>query len=305
MEWLRVHPYISAIVAVVVLIIAGGYLVASRAPVAPSGNSLTWEGGTPVAAYQQDETAAQSQTPQQIAQEVIGSQAPATLSLSLAPVSAAASSSFHPTSGSFDYEQLLAQLSTPPAATPASGGNSANQAIAEAYQFIPTGLVATSAPAKKPMAADQQALYGYGNEIGAEIQSFEALHPDEAEVLKDQAEDRTDPTKNAAVVSLGQGLASIGTYMQGMQDVPSDVTSQHNALAQSYLDIGAKLQLIPQAQSDAGFVQAVENYDTAANTFVKNYGAMAQYFSEQGVVFSPQDPGSVFSFTDASGSGGL
>jgi hypothetical protein len=89
-----------------------------------------------------------------------------------------------------------------------------------------------------------------------------------------------------------------------MQNVPSDVETQHTALAQSYVDLGTQLQAVAQTQTDAAFVQAVEKYDTTADTFVKNYGSMAAYFTEQGVSFAPQDPGSVFSFTD-SGGGGL
>jgi len=303
MKWLGAYRYVGALIVVAALIVGGALIVQSRSPVSPSGNSFTWAGGAPISTSP-GTPVPQSSSPQVIAQEVIGTQSVATLSLP--PLSTSTLSSSSPTSDSFNYETLLAELSgSAGATTSTTQNNSSSAVIAQAYEFIPTGLVATSIPAKKPMTADQETLYGYGNEVGGEIQSFEALHTNEAEVLKDQAEDRTDPTKAAALVSLGQGLASIGTYMQQMQDVPPDVTSQHNALAQSYLDIGAKLQLVAQAQSDADFVQAVENYDTSANTFVRNYAGLAQYFSEQGVVFAPQDPGSVFSFTDASAQGGL
>ena len=153
------------------------------------------------------------------------------------------------------------------------------------------------------MTAQQQDLYLYGNAVGGEIQSFETLHTNEVQVLKDQAEDRTDPVKSSAVVSLGQGFASIGVYMQGMQEVPSSVAALHSALAQSYQDIGAKLQLVAKAQSDQDFVQAIEAYDSSADTFVHNYAVLAQYFSAQGVIFSAQDPGSVFSFSNTGGGG--
>lgn len=302
MEWIRAHPYVSVLAAAVVVILAGAALVESRAPVAVSQDTITWSGGAAIPAYQNAQVA-QTPSPQQIAQDVIQPQAPATLSLP--PLSTSTSGVSTQSSGSFNYMQLLAQLSAPsqPAAS-ASQQSSASATINEAYQFIPTGLVATTAPATEPMTADQQALYNYGNEVGGEIQSFEELNTDEAQVLKDQAEDRTNPAKNAAVVSLGQGLASIGTYMQQMQTVPAPVQPLHDALAQSYIDIGNELQLVPQAQTDAQFVQAVENYDSAANTFVQNYAALAQFFSEQGVTFSQGDPGSVFSFTDTSGAGG-
>jgi hypothetical protein len=304
MDRIRLHPFIATLAVAVVVIIAGAAFVVSRAPVAPTQNSLTWGGGTPVSAYQ---SAAQQQSPQQIVQDVIQNRSSATLSLPpLSPASSTSSfSSPSSASNSTDYVALLAQLSGNAQVSAPASQTSANAAITAAYQFIPTGLVATTAPAKKPMTAGQQAIYDYGNSIGGEIQSFEQLNPDEAQILKDQAEDRTDQAKSNALISLGKGFASIGTYMNQMQDVPTSVMPLHSALAQSYLDIGAKLQLVAQAQSDADFVQAIETYDTTANTFVRNYGAMAQFFQEQGIVFAPQDPGSVFSFTDTSGAGGL
>lgn len=299
MEWIRTHPYASALAAAACFIIAIAFVVESRSPLPLSQSTVTWSGGTPVSAYQSGSVGQTS--PQQIAQEVIQNGAQATLTLP--PLATSTYSSFEPTSSSFNYVALLAQLSgNATVSAPAAGGNATNSAIVQAYQFIPAGLIATTAPARKPMTAAQQAIYDYGNEVGGEIQSFENLHTNEARILKDQAEDRSDPTKAAALVSLGQGFASVGTFLQGIQDVPTSAASLHSALAQSYLDIGAKLQLVGQAQGDAAFVQAVENYDAAANTFVHNYGALAQFFTEHGVVFQPQDGGSVFSFSNTGGS---
>lgn len=297
MEWLRAHAHLSLIAFVAVLIVAGAFVVENRSPVAPSQTTVTWGGGLPIS-YQM----LAPQSPQQVAQDLIQNENPATLAL--APL--ASSSPQPPGSDSFNYASLFGELNanTNPA-TSSTANNDASAAISEAYEFIPTGLVATTTQTAQPMTADQKTFYDYGNDIGGEIQSFEELHTDQAQILKDQAEDRTDPTKAAALVSLGQSLASVGTYMQQMQDVPPQAQDLHNALAQSYLDIGAKLQMVAQAQSDADFVQAVETYDTSANTFVHNYAALAQFFSEQGVTFSQQDPGSVFSFSDTSGAGGL
>ncbi len=302
MEWLRRHPYTFTIAIVGVVLIGGALFVESRSPVALSSQSMdTWGGGS-FPAYQAPTT---QQTPQQVAQDVIESQVPATLSLPPLSTSSPAAAPQSAQKNGFDYLAFLSQLSgAQPIPTSVNGTTSANAAITEAYEFIPTGLVATTAPAKKPMTPDQQALYDYGNEVGGEIQSFEELHTNEAQVLKDQAEDRSDPTKAAALVSLAQAFVSVGTYLQQMQDVPADVSSQHKALAQSYIDIGTKLQLVAQAKSDSDFIQAIETYDTTANMFVQNYGALAQFFSARGVVFAPQDPGSVFSFS-GSGGGGL
>jgi hypothetical protein len=301
MEWLRSHPYGAALAAAAVVVIIGAIIVERRSPAALSSSTLTWSGGAAITPYQNGSPSQQSLTPEQIAQEVIQGQAGQSAPLpTLAP---ATTSAVTPNSGSFDYVALLEQISASSSAkTTPTGGSSSTSILSQAYQFIPQGLIAT-APSQKSMAAEQQALYLYGNSVGGEIQSFETLHTNEAQVLKDQAEDRTDPIKADAVVSLGEGLASIGTYMQGMQDVPPSAAALHASLAQSYLDIGAKLQLVAKAQNDVDFVQAVENYDSAADTFVHNYAALAQFFSAQGVVFSAQDPGSVFSFSDTGGGG--
>ncbi|HEV3245271.1 MAG TPA: hypothetical protein VG102_02860 [Candidatus Paceibacterota bacterium] len=304
MQWLRTHLYLATLAAAALLLVGGAAIVTNRAPVAPSQYTDTLSlGGGAVTTY----GSAPAQSPQQIVQEVIQNQAPSSIPLPpFSTSSPAQSAAFAQTSGSFDYEALLAQLSTGGHASSSLQTNdSSNAAIAQAYQFIPTGLVATTAPPKKPMTVDQQTLYDYGNEVGGEIQGVEELHTNESQVIKDQAEDRTDPVKAAAVTSLAQGFTSVGTFMQQMQDVPPAATALNSALAQSYLDIGAKLQLVAQAQSDTGFVQAVETYDSTANTFVRNYAALAQFFSANGVVFAPQDPGSVFSFTETNGVTGL
>jgi hypothetical protein len=303
MEWLRAHPYAATIAAVAVVIVVGVIFIGSHTPAALQSSSITWSGGAPVTAYQNNYSYGQPANPQQIAAEVVQGGQGVNVAIPQIASSTPAQSGFTAPSGSFDYTQLLAALSAQ-GQTRVSGNTTsgnANAVIQEAYQFIPQGLVATTASATKPKTALQQALYDYGNEIGSEIQSFEELHTDQTQVIKDQAEDRTNPAKAAAVVSLGQALASVGTFMQGMQDVPPSVQTLHSALAKSYSDIGAKLQSVAQAESDQDFVQAVETYDTSAGTFVNNYASLAQYFSAQGVVFAQQDPGSVFSFNQSGG----
>jgi hypothetical protein len=303
MEWLRAHPYLATIAGVAIVIVVGAIFVESHTPAALQNSSITWSGGTPVTGYQSDNSYGQPASPQQIAQKVVQGGQGVNVAIPQIASSTAPQAGFTPPSGSFNYTELLAALSAQGqthVSVNTTSGNS-NSVIQEAYQFIPQGLVAGTTSAAKAKTPQQEALYEYGNEVGSEIQSFEELHTDQAEVIKDQAEDRTDPTKAAAVVSLGQALESVGTFMQGMQEVPPSVQSLHSALAKSYLDIGAKLQLVAQAQSDQAFVQAVETYDTSAGTFVGNYASLAQYFSAQGVVFAQQDPGSVFSFNQSDG----
>jgi len=297
MAWLRLHPYLFAIGVAGALVVIGALVVVNRSPETLSPSTLTWQGGVPLSVYQSGTSTQSSLTPEQIAEEVIEGQSG---SFALPSLSPATSSPDTSNSGSINYVTLLAQLSASSSAKTSSGTSSSSSILSQAYQFIPQGLIATSLQPKK-MTASQQELYLYGNVVGGEIQSFETLHTNQAQILKDQAEDRTNPVKAAALVNLGQDLASIGVFMQGMQDVPTSVGALHSALVQSYEDIGAKLQLIAKTQTDATFVQAVENYDTSVNTFIHNYATLAEYFSAQGVVFSSQDPGNVFTFSETGG----
>ena len=169
-----------------------------------------------------------------------------------------------------------------------------------AYAFIPTGLVSIETPKKR--TALQNSLYQYGNDVGSYIQSFEQENPNESQVLWDQAQDRTDAGKAAALTQLAQSLSSLGTTLAQMDgpdqsEVPSQLVSAHDALAKSYQDLGTKLALVPKTQSDADFVAAVNAYDVSAQAFTKNYVNMANLFVAYGVTFASGDPGSVFTFT--------
>lgn len=295
MEWFRAHPYASAIACVGALVVAGTLIVRSHAPRDAAGNSITWSGGLP-AAYT---TGASPTDPSAIVNAVVQSQNPATLVLPSLSSAVQSDVDTAPAAqqDSFDYEALLAQMGGQPEMPSAQPeATSTTTLIAQAYQFVPQGFVATAQSTQKPMSAEQKTLYEYGNSVGSIIEAFETAHPNEAQVLKDQVADRTDPTKAAAVVSLGEALAQVGVQMATLSDIPQPVAAMHAALAQSYQNIGSKLQLIPQAQSDSDFVQAIKNYDATADVFVRNYATLASFLSASGVVFSTDDPGSVFSF---------
>jgi len=303
MDWIRLHPYSSALAVAGALIVVGALIVGERTPVAPAPAVISWA-GTGGSLLQSQSGAPQSEAPQTIAQQVIQNPLPTSFtSPASVPAPTPAPVPAGP-SGPFDYETLIAELTASTknqSGAQASTSLSTNQALVEAYQFIPQGLVATINPSKKSLTPTQQALYDYGNDLGSSIQSFERENPDQAQVLKNQAEDRTDPGKAAALVALGRNLAAVGTEMENMSDVPPEVATLNTNLGQSYVSIGTKLQAIPNAQTDAQFIQAIEDYDSAADQFTRNYAALAEYFTVAGVTFSTTDTGSEFSFTNSSG----
>jgi hypothetical protein len=299
MNWIRTHPYASALGAAGLLLLVGAFIVERQSAAPVTSQTNAWGGAgvallNPISATAPAES---SQNGENIMQQV-QSAAPYTYvpPTVLNPTGAAGADANQ--DDPFNYDAFVASLeqeSAPAKSAPSGGGSSA----ASAYAFIPGGLISTTT-AHSTRTKTQQDLYDYGNELGSYIQSFEQQNPNEAQVLTDQVQDRSDAGKAAAVEALGQALENVGNEISNMDTVPPQMASAHAALAKSYVEIGTKLALVPQAQRDSDFVSAIETYDTAADTFTKNYVAVANLFGAYGVTFAPDDPGSVFTFTPTS-----
>jgi hypothetical protein len=166
-----------------------------------------------------------------------------------------------------------------------------------AYSFIPGGLISTSAP-QGNYSPLQQALYEYGNGAGSAIRSFEQTLASAPQIMKDQFEDRGDPAKSAALSGLADGLSGVGEKLAQMEDVPAQIATAHEKLAASYQEMGQKLALVAQTHGDEDFLDAVIAYNATVETYVRNYVELATLFSAYGVVFSSEDQGGVFVFTN-------
>lgn len=291
MNWARAHPYASASLAAGVFLVFGVFIVAYHATAPVSASPQAW-GGAGVLLLNQT-----SYTPNPVLSAIQSpafsiQQSPVFLSLAPAPSSGAEGAA----STDFDMSVFLATLS----GSSASGAASNNVNLNTAYAFIPRGLVATTTFAPQ-RTAGQQALYEYGNEVGSYIQSYENQHRDVAQVLRDQIEDRQNAAKAQGVRDIGTALQNVGRSLGNMEIVPDSVAPLHRTLATSYGEIGQKLAGVPDAQGDQAFIAAIEAYNATADTFIRNYVALATFFSVSGVTFSPQDAGSVFSFSVSSG----
>lgn len=301
MHRLRNHPYLDAVVAAGILLVVGALVVRARSSVSPAGTDTplaTWAGGGGIAA--RGVTRSLTAAPVTERRGTLSG----TRAVSYGPVplnagnGARAIVPINEEQTDISLDALFAQLSKP-----ASRGSAAarDDGASSAYAFIPGGLIATTTPGKA-RTPDQDALYGYGNEVGDAIQSFERDNPNQPAVLKNFMESRTDSDAIAAMKKLGAALAALGATLKHMDEytVPPAAGAAHAALAKSYADIGAKLSAIPDAQGDEALLKAIDTYDTAAEAFAKKYVALVRIFQSYGVVFSPGDGGSVFTFSNAS-----
>lgn len=288
-NWALSHPYISALVGAGVLVVAAAFLIVRGTP-APSGTRPVAWGGAGTFFSGSPQPLGSSELPS-IAQETV-SAPPYTYTLpNLQPGNS--QSGGEQAADGFDFNAFIALLSVGSEPKPSPSSSSSVQ---NAYAFIPTGLVSAQVPAKRTPL--QGALYQYGNDVGSFIQSFEQEHPNAAKVLWDQAQDRADAGKASALASFAQSFTSLGNTLAGMDDVPSQTQSAHDALTESYRDLGQKLAAVPGIKTDADFLASVNAYNASVEIFTKRYVALANLFVAYGVSFAQGDPGSVFTFTN-------
>lgn len=292
MQWLRAHLYLASLLGALLVIVFGILVIANRSGVDPERAELRAWGG--VGSNLFDPTGVRTALQPQSEPDNLYSEVKSGPPFYYAP------SSELPivrTQGEddFDFDAFIALLSAP---TGSSGEGSAGETGLDIYSFIPQGLISTSTPQKK-MTALQRALYDYGNEAGSHIQSHEEENRYAPQVLKDQFEDREDPAKNAALSALAGSLEDLGERLAAMSP-PSEVRAAHQKVAASYRALGAKLALVPDARTDAAVLDAILAYNAEAETYVQNYVALATLLSAHGVTFSPDDPGSVFTFSAVS-----
>lgn len=291
MEYLRSRPFAIALVCAGVLIIIGTIIVLDRingpessAPVRAWGGSggyllsPTGQASAPMGGSREDNIFAQVQSGPPFHYGPV----PATSAVA--------------NEDELNLDSLLSLLS--------SAGNPTSEPLSEetsldAYAFIPSGLISSGSKAE-PRTPIQQDLYNYGNEVGSTIQSFESLFRNSPQILKDQFEDRQNAAKNEALLSLAQGLAGVGISLERMENVPEPVRTAHGKVAASYRALGEKLAEVPKARTEQAILDAMLSYNTSVEAYIKNYVSLATIISAYDVKFAPEDPGSVFVFTNVS-----
>ncbi|MCR4281049.1 MAG: hypothetical protein NUV88_01815 [Candidatus Kaiserbacteria bacterium] len=174
------------------------------------------------------------------------------------------------------------------------------------YFLIPRGLISASIPTPKVRSSEEQALYDYGNAVGANIGNFESSNKNATEILKAFFPEKggfshQNQTAVNALVALGSGYSQLGNTLANMSMVPASAQALHTELAKSYADVGAGLAGIAKTGAEGDIIKAILAYDSTADIFIKNFVALAEFFSARGIKFSGSDPGAVFSFNPAGG----
>ncbi len=289
MHSLRTHPYAAALVAALVLVGTGAFIV-FRTIVTPGESSTLGSLGAALL----DPTSFMPIAFVPEKKEVLGEGEinappyipPPTGVTTIKPQE------------EFDFSAFFAELSRgemkPQKATGGTSPGSTNP-----YEFVPTGLIATSSALSAKRTASQQALYDWGNDTGSYIQSFESQNRTMVQVLKSHAEDRTDEAKAASLMKLAASMKELGSSIGRMDSVPAAAQGVNEKLATAYTTAGGGLERIAESSTDKGFIEAVQAYNGSAESVVRAFIAVSALFSASGVKFDAGDAGSVFLFSNA------
>lgn len=285
MDWLRKHPLLDAVVSAGAVLIVGALFVRTQlAPPVHTASDTTWGSGNGIIASPVSDPHAS------LSQDTYQGPGPTAKDVGLIQFASQNEIGTGPVDESegFDLASFAAMLSNP-----AIKPSTADAPTSGAYDFIPSGLIATTT-LSTTRTSKQDMLYIYGNEVGDAITSFEGLHPNQPAVLKNHAEQPGDPDAQAALKALGDDFAHLGDSISGIS-APAQAAAAHKALAAAYKSLGTRLSDVSRSSGD-GLYDAIVAYDAAADDFAKKFVTLALIFQAYGITFSPGDGGSVFVF---------
>ncbi|TSC86990.1 MAG: hypothetical protein G01um10148_95 [Parcubacteria group bacterium Gr01-1014_8] len=293
MHWMVAHIYVTALVVVGLLLIAGTALVTSRTPVGSSQSETTWGGAGGIAFLNAIGGRAGSSQGRIKTQQLLEQQAQDHTPVSIIPTDGSEISQGY---ADIEWQSLLTQLVRPKSTTDEVATEP--DGTPSLYSFIPSGLMSTTGSAKQRTPA-QDELFEYGNSVGSYIQGFDDLHGNMIQVLKDAYEDRKDPEKIARAMQIGADYVQLGKELEEMEVGPKVVRSAHLALAKAYQVAGSNMIAKMKTSSDEDFIAAVNTYNQSVEDFTKRYIALVTIFEVAEVQFSQDDPGKVFMFQSA------
>jgi hypothetical protein len=285
------HPVVITLVFAIVLVLIGIYFVERQRAVTPSGGSDSFgaiNGGYVSPASVSPDSSGNTNLPNSQASTNTG---PDTLVIPAATPTPVKTPTKAVADGAFDYNALLASLKQD-RTTPSAQANSTYEQLVDAFSFTPT----IKTPEPKVKTAEQQAIFVYGNTVGARLQGFAAVNPNMTQTLQDQIKNRADERLGNAVRDLGGRYRALGESILAIQEVPTAVRSTHESLGQSYINLGEALAQVPDATDDKAFIAAITTYNSKADAFTGAFIGMVTLFSALDVTFESSDAGSVFSF---------
>ncbi len=140
--------------------------------------------------------------------------------------------------------------------------------------------------------ATKKAIRSFGNAVGTKIQMLTLSHGKQSEKLGSFTQLRDDTGREYIDLLAGDydTLAKSIDTIQG----PSVFSAEQKALANGYRSIADGLRVLKRSTDDASTYENMLTYNTHVEDFAKSFIPFALLFKEQGVIFSENEPGGIF-----------
>lgn len=306
MEWIRTHPVLATVIAIGLIVGGGALLAWDKIAFSPNTTGgYTW-GQLGAGEYRgvldgrAGRSNGQQLTPDDLYEELVAENQP---DISIIPqtdvfarFASSTTSSGEILFSADDIAELIAALGTSAQVVPPQDPFGEEFTLSDVYSFLPGGLISTTSQTERKTLR-QRTLFDYGNEVGSYVESFRDFNRNQSNTLRQFLEDTGSETKAEAVRDLGNAFQRLGRDLARMDNVPSDIETEHLTFARGYETLGELLLQVAEARDDEALLSAIQTYNAAADEFAESYLTLITIFSINEVEFNSYDSGRMFTFS--------
>lgn len=140
--------------------------------------------------------------------------------------------------------------------------------------------------------ATQKAIRVFGNTVGTKIQMLTLSHGKQSEKLGSFTQTRSDVDREY-VETLADDYDTLAKNIESV-DGPAVFLDEQKALAAGYRNVADGLRILKRSTDDTSTYENMLIYNTNVESFATSFITFALLFKEQGIIFSENEPGGIF-----------
>lgn len=140
--------------------------------------------------------------------------------------------------------------------------------------------------------AVKKTIRAFGNAVGTKIQGFTISHGTQNDRLGAFVIERSESDKKY-IESLANDYDNLARSIEGI-DSPSAFSEEHKAFVAGYHSIADGLRVLKRATDDKSTYEHMLTYNTHVEEFAESFVPFALLFRAQGVEFTENEPGGIF-----------
>ena len=140
--------------------------------------------------------------------------------------------------------------------------------------------------------ATKKAIRAFGNAVGTKIQMLTLSHGKQSDKLGAFTQTRDDEGREY-VETLADDYDTLAKNIEAIEG-PAVFATEQKALANGYRSVADGLRILKRSTNDANTYENMLTYNTNVESFATSFITFALLFKEQGVLFTENEPGGMF-----------